>query len=546
MSYVDWKLHGDETVAAYLPDTALRGVLEKRIAVAPDCAAIVIRDGKVVESLRGAHLSVGGLWQKLKETLGGSHALRVLIADLKPFPLVVPLAGFSSDHVEIAAELALELAVNPERPFDIMGLMPDSSSLLREDIYARIRPHLGDRVLVHELVRHAAAELRANRGLQDRIQADLMQEVERIAGDLGLLVRAASVNWGLNAEEAQQIQLRTLAREERMRDFGFERARRELERAAQTTVVRLSTQFDIDRVTATNEADLARLLQNRELELVDARSAGERLEQRRALRHELEVAQERRNACFGDRLAEETNELERKRIELERRRAEMAFDTEMRRQELEIRKLEQLQALELDKLAKMQGLELDQLGKVQDLDLAGKGHDLQLRKLRDLQALELEKERLRHDRAKEDFLTQHSTDMDRRLHQSQSEMDKLRLQATMNPDQILAIQAGASPEVARVFAEKARASGTDREALLREMLQMSKDSKTQSEAQAREMFDRAVDRLAEVGSAAAAAGRGGKAEANEAAGGSSECPECHFQVPVAHRFCKNCGHQMRT
>jgi hypothetical protein len=92
MSYVDWKSLGDETVAAYLPESDLKGILEKRIAVPPDCAAIVIRDGKVVSALNGAHLSVGGLWQSFKEFFGGNHALRVLVADLKPFQKIATLS----------------------------------------------------------------------------------------------------------------------------------------------------------------------------------------------------------------------------------------------------------------------------------------------------------------------------------------------------------------------------------------------------------------------------------------------------------------------
>ena len=46
-----------------------------------------------------------------------------------------------------------------------------------------------------------------------------------------------------------------------------------------------------------------------------------------------------------------------------------------------------------------------------------------------------------------------------KLNEIQAEIEKLRLQAAMTPDQLLAIQAGLSPEVARVFAERARSEG---------------------------------------------------------------------------------------
>ena len=168
MAHPEWKIHGGETLAAYLPETELRGILEKRIAVPPDHAALLIRDGALVDALIGAQFSVGGLWQSLKGLIGGPHALRLLVADLKPFPVLVPLEGFTMDHVEIEAELAFELQLNPEKPTDIMGLVRDGRSVTRTDVFERVRPHLQERVLFHELVQHDAEHLRANR-LYDRL-----------------------------------------------------------------------------------------------------------------------------------------------------------------------------------------------------------------------------------------------------------------------------------------------------------------------------------------------------------------------------------------
>ncbi|MBM4063079.1 MAG: hypothetical protein FJ265_18580, partial [Planctomycetes bacterium] len=115
MVYPDWKIHGDETLAAYLPDKEFKGILEKRIAIPPDCAALLIRDGQLVQAMHGGNFSVGGLWQGLKNLLGGSHALRLLVADLKPFQMLTGLEGFTKDRVAVRAEIAFELQLNPER-----------------------------------------------------------------------------------------------------------------------------------------------------------------------------------------------------------------------------------------------------------------------------------------------------------------------------------------------------------------------------------------------------------------------------------------------
>lgn len=530
MSYVDWKIHGDDTVAAYLDEIEFKGMLEQRIAIPPDCAAIVIRDGKVASAMHGAHLSFGGIWQKIKEAFGGKHAVRILVADLKPFPVTFDYDARTRDDVEVVAEVAFELAVNPEKPANVMGMILQGTALTRCDVLRRIEPHLKERILTRAFATHASSELRANRGLQDQIQADIMQEVDRVAGDLGLLVRAVSVNFGRNAEEAQAIEIRSRQRAERLVELEYQQSRRELEREQSTTVFEVESEHALAKLKNANETEIKQMLLSRELNLSDARSTAQRVEEMKALKHQLEVAQAKRLAEFDSRIASEKNELERRKIELERKRVDMAYGGELKRHTLELEKLEKLQELELKKRSSMQ-----------DLEVAGEGHELNLRKLRDLQSLQLDAEKSRHALAKDNFQTQHSADMERKLQESQAELDRLKLQASMSPDHLLAIQAGASPEVARVFAEKARMVGADREALLREMIEMSKQAKADSDTNTRAMFERAVDRMSEMGGA-----RPAEKRAEDAANETSECPKCHFRVPVAHRFCKNCGHQMRT
>lgn len=529
MAYVDWKVHGDETLAAYLPDREFRGLLERRIAVAPDHAAILIRDGRIVDTYLGAHFSVGGVWQRMKEAVGGKHSLRLLVADLKPFPIRVGLRGHTKDHVVVRAELAAELQLNPEKPQDIMGLVENGRSLTKPDVFQRIRPHLQERVVLHELVQHDHDHLRANRGLQDRLQADIMREVERVAGDLGLLVRAVSVNWALTKEEAQRIGMRDRERQDELRDFQFARARREVERQAENTTFRIRSDLEVEKVKAATEADLERFLADQALAFEDAREEAERAKEMKRLLHGLELAKTERVALYDERLGDERNELERKRIELDRGRLETEFEALRARQEIEIRKF----------------------GQVSELEVAGAAHDLQKRKLEDLQEIELRKREEEHGLEKDEFLSRHSADMARAELESRTELEKLKIQAGMDPDQLLALQAGLSAEVARVFTERARAEGADgerREALLREMVELSRTSKAESEEQARAMFDKAVESLAR----AATAPRGGESPGPgpgapaEGAAGSVECPRCSRSLPATDRFCRNCGYQLRS
>ena len=274
MAHPDWKIHGDETLAAYLPESEFRGILEKRITVPPDLATILIRDGQIVDAYHGANISVGGIWQRMKELVGGRHSLRLLIADLKPFSITANLEAFTKDSVEIQAEVAMEFQLDPEKPVNIMGLVTNGRSLTKAEVFERVRPHLQERVIFHELVQHDAGHLRANPGLQDRIQAEIMKEVERIAGDVGLMARIVSVNWGMTADEVQAIKVRSEKREDALKDFEYARVRRDLEREAETTIFTIGTDLDVEKFKAASETELTQLLLKNELSITDARDTG--------------------------------------------------------------------------------------------------------------------------------------------------------------------------------------------------------------------------------------------------------------------------------
>lgn len=547
-----WIFGNGETLAGYLRIDDFRRLLSTRIAVPPDHLAVLIRDGQVVASYPGAHFELGGIWNRLKELVGGRHALRLLVADMKPFQVAADYRGLSRDRVEVAAEVTLEMQLDPDRPANIIGLVADNVSLAKADLYPRFQPHIDERVMSAALAGHDATELRGNSGLQDQIQADIMREIERLAGDLGLLVRGVSVSWAQNAEETQAIEQRRQTRDAEMREFEMQRRRRDLEMEQDATVWQLRADAELDAVKAASVNEMQKLLLRNELELTDARATGDRLRERKQLEHQLELARIQRVDAQKAALEMAVSDLERSRIEIDIRRLDLEFEQVQRRTRLETERLEAEQAMALARRSKED-----------DLDLAGRARDDQIDGLARLQELELQKNRELHDQHKDDFLTQHSAGMEQRRLDKEHELEKLRVQATMDPDQMLAATAGLSPEVAAVFAERARHAGVaaaDKEALLREMVAMAKDQSLTNAAQAQHMFDRATEHLARVGSAAATgsapaapagAGSSGDAAAGPAAppatsAAGAECPACHQPVPLTDRFCKFCGAQLRS
>jgi hypothetical protein len=110
------------------------------------------------------------------------------------------------------------------------------------------------------------------------------------------------------------------------------------------------------------------------------------------------------------------------------------------------------------------------------------------------------------------------------------------------------VQAGLSPEVAKIFSERAGAEGThaaEKEAILREMVDMAKQGGTDTADRVQAVVNTAFDKVNPGGATPPAAGSGATAPGTAAAGGETECPSCHHQVPLADRFCKVCGKPMR-
>ena len=404
---------------------------------------------------------------------------------------------------------------------------------------------------------HASTELRGNTGLQDQIQAEAMREVERIAGDLGLRVLAVSVYWAVGEEETRRLEAARAQREDEDSDRALKRRLRELERGHEATTWQLRTDLDEDKVRVGSENELALFLQQNALRLEDARDLARRVRDREHLEAELARAKQRRDAARGEALEKVQDAVERKKLEIEMRRYDVEFDAEVRRMSAQLDRMDQQQTLDLARIAREQQLDLDRRAAEEQLALGAQGRAQQIDSLGKLQDLDERKRRLEHELGKDSFQDQHNASMDERRLAADTELERLRTQAAMNPEQILAVQAGLSPQVAAVFAERARAegrNGDEKAVLLREMVQMAQIDKAQSAAQAEHMFDRAADRLAEVGSAAVTGKSAAPAApatptapaaptASSAVGSAPtiECPRCKREVPGSDRFCRHCG-----
>lgn len=592
-------------LAEFIAPDAMKSFFEKRFEVPPDHLGLLMRNGQFVQAYKGAHFSVGGMFHQLKGLIGGSTSVSLMIADLKTFQHFYEVTARTQDKVDITGTVVLDLQINPEKAQNILGMMEQRRSLSKADAALRIQSHAWERVFEAAVSRVNANEVRGNKGLQDMMQADLMKECDRIAGDLGLMVRAASVNWAINEVEKQEASRAAAVRETDRLEFDFVTLKRDLEREHLTTVMKIDNKQALDTLELNNEDDLRRLVLSNEIEFSDARETGARIAEMKVLAHEIDMLKTERLAKFQGELQQATHDgvdltliherrrvVERNTEQLDREHAlvlralEREYDRESRgldRDEnrstarydrdygLETRGLERTEQRgnrlqDQDDERERREKELNVAAKERDHGFKGRKEEVDVvdkeeyariarqreadkaarDKLKDLQGLEIDIERDRLDRRIKEADAAHQRDMDQRKLEAQREADRLVLGAKMSPEQILAVNAGLSPAVAKILEEQAKAQGVDKNAqmdLMRQMVEQANRQAVRSEEQARAMFQAGM-----TGAVGVAAGAGGKAApAGGAAAGEAtvECPKCTRVNPAKAKFCVGCGEQLR-
>lgn len=517
-------------LAEFIKQDRFKGIFEKRIGVPPDHMALLMRNGEFVDAYIGAHFSAGGIIHRMRGIVGGSHQISLLIADLKTFQLKMPLRATSADNVEIVGTASIDLQINPEKPQNIIGIMQARKFLLKSDILERIKSHISDRVVEAAVGRMKADELRGNIGLQDKIQADLITEVERVVGDLGVLIRAVSVEWAVNEIEREAMDRAVAERQQEQMDYRLATIKRELARTMESETIQIQANVDLAKLQGASEAEIAKMVLDNELSFVDARETGQRVQELKALQHEIEVL-ERERAVQMKNALEDADHV----VNLTERQAKLsALERDIKKLDVELKiQLESAEAMAKIAIQKAQdAAAVAKIAALQEVELKGFAEETVIK----------------------DNSANNQTQREINVINANAavKQGELGIYAGMSPEQILAVSAGLSPAVAAVLAEQAKASGQGNAqtmAIMQQMVDQANRAHVQSEQQARAMFEMGMKGAVGVshgagGKSAGAASAAMGEEPPKAAG--SECPKCHHVNALDIRFCRNCGTQLRT
>lgn len=537
-------------LAEFVREEELKSFFEKRFATPPDLAALLFKNGELIDAFKGAHFSVGGLATAMKSVVGGSTHIAIMLADLKPFPVQIPVAAISKDDVEVAGVATIELQLNPDKPGNILGLMGGVSrqqtdpntgeipitgrrALSRIDVIERIAPHFSDRVIEAVIGRMDANEIRGETGLQDKIQADMMHEAERICGDIGLMVKAVSVEWAMNAVEQEAFERANIERQQTALDYQLDLLKREVARQSEATEFQLTSSVDLAKLEAASEDELAHMVLNSEVSFIDAREEATRRQEMDALAHEIQVLRTETAFKLESQL-QEAGHL----IDLTKERASL------RVVEREIEQLDAKHMAEVRKIGKFSELELREREQKLELELARLASEQAMTKMRGLQDLEHQGKDRDADRSikVDDAKTQR--DIDTKKSDTDSRVAQLQAGAKMTPEQILAINAGLSADVADVLKEQAKASSNESQMdMMKEMIKGAAEERDASRAHELNILNSGMS-----GASGVAHGAGGKDHdgGTSASPSKVECPKCGRENSSKAKFCTGCGHKLRT
>ena len=565
-------------LAEFVRESEFKTFFETRFASPPDLAALLFRDGALIDSFKGTQFSVGGLWEKVKGLIGGSHHYAVMLADLKPFQVQFAVKGMSKDNVEIAGTATMELQLNPDKPSNILGLMsgvsrnetdpsskdgevPGRKALSRFDVLSRIEPQFKDRVFEAVLGRHNADEIRGNRGLQDQIQADMMTEAERICGDIGVMVKNASISWAMNAVEREQLERAEIERQQGALDYQLDLLKREVARQTESTSVQIKANVDVTKLEGASEDELANMVLNSEVQFIDAREAAARRQEAEALQHEIRMLREERAGKFENDIAEASHVIDLTEVKKRLVGVEQDIDTLERQHGIEMRRLESEFGRGERRAEGQVGREERSADSSTDLDIDKNRDSFEQQKAKgwadqafeNLQRTGMFGEDVADRQADRGIkVNRAATDdsiatMDA---EARSRVAQLGAAAGMTPDQISALTASYSGDAAaaRIAEVQSRAAGGEKMAEV--VAKMAADRT--ADIQASRDHELNILKAGMTGATGVAYGAGG-GTAKPAADGTPEvqdetveCPSCGKTLSSKARFCNGCGHQMRT
>lgn len=227
-----WRVFGQDTIACLLAPAEVPGWLHKNITVMPEEAAVVLRNGRVDDTVTYQRVGVPGLmdniWNKVKSLAGRDEQVDVMMVDTSLKDITLPVTFVAQDKERIEGECRMRLRASAEQAHLLFGVLKRvsmDSKLKRSevlgvmDIYEKLRIEWAARALEPVMTQHTSLEFRGSKKLQDEAEMASLSELRNLLARWGLLLEGHTINWALTEAEKQQLHLNQQRREEDLKDF---------------------------------------------------------------------------------------------------------------------------------------------------------------------------------------------------------------------------------------------------------------------------------------------------------------------------------------
>lgn len=296
------------------------------VTLGPEEAAVLVQDGQVKGVYSHTRIQEGkGFIAWIRSVAGSASNYRLLIVDANPFKVEFPFSENGNaftlntkDNFLLRGSLSVQFQFDQEKLVNVISLFRGGSILLRDDIHRLTGDVAFARVLVPMARDSMAADFRSSRVLQDRVIADILQELKERYLAYGLAVRDATLTIAMTDEEKVAVLEQRRSLDARRADgvAGAEIA--DLQRDAALETRRKEVDFAVSRVD-TN------LRQNQQ-----------RLDEVQAMLHSMEMEKMRRAAS----VEADKSEMDRQARLRSEQLADVQAEIQVRRLRSEIEQLE--------------------------------------------------------------------------------------------------------------------------------------------------------------------------------------------------------------
>jgi hypothetical protein len=291
-----WKWRDYEGVISRLvPKTEIKGIIKQDIIVGPGEEVVIIRNGKIEDSVTQTRLEKigGGFGNWFTRNFGVGEDVELLFIDTKEMDLEIPIKEISSDHDEVTGTCTLRMRIDPTQSTKLIGLMKErplwikewkkkgiirkrwevdewyagnAMVLLKDDFQEKIEDELKAKVLSPCITKYPSKEIRGNPEIREAMERAIQIELRKTLTMWGLNL----LNFYTTLEAGAYEELETYRREKDLEmertDIDFMPTLRELDREHEERTKIMEHAFEEKRMGILHDEDIKDILQEKNLD----------------------------------------------------------------------------------------------------------------------------------------------------------------------------------------------------------------------------------------------------------------------------------------